>query len=91
LSVVHPPEWVLASGGTYINKVEVKWKPVYGATGYKVCRDTAANVLATLPNSASSFQDFTAADGCSHAYFVDVIFPGTGQHALSRADMGWTQ
>jgi fibronectin type 3 domain-containing protein len=68
------PTNVLASDGTYTDRVEVSWAASSGATSYTVYRATSTanwarkTVLGTT--SATSFNDTTAATGRTYYYWI---------------------
>jgi hypothetical protein len=79
------PTTVTATDGTFENKVRVQWSAVPGALGYRVLRATSPLVgasfepIATLPATATAFNDFTIPLGTPALYTV------VSKHAL-----GWT-
>lgn len=79
------PSTVTASDGTFANKVRIQWSSVPGSQGYRVLRTldplagVETEVLATLPATASAFNDFTIPPGTSAQYTV-----------ISKHALGWT-
>jgi hypothetical protein len=79
------PATVTATDGTFENKVRVQWSAVPGALGYRVLRATSPLLgasfepIATLPATATAFNDFTIPAGTPALYTV-----------ISKHALGWT-
>lgn len=70
-----PPTGLLASDGTYTDKVVLTWNPVSGATYYEVFRadkndNTAATSIASLGQGVITYTDESVADDTVYWYFV---------------------
>jgi fibronectin type 3 domain-containing protein len=67
------PNSVVATDGTYADKVRVTWNIVNGATGYEVWRNTA-NALSTAAKmgtaSGGQYDDTTAVPGTTYYYWI---------------------
>ena len=66
------PQGVMATDGTYMDKVKISWKSVSGSTHYKLYRaETAEGVKSYLGVSTStSFDDTTVIAGNTYYYWV---------------------
>lgn len=94
---ISPPEDVEASDGQYSDRIVIKWSSCYGATHYKVYRNTTPvatelNVLSGLiwiPDT--SFTDLTAVTGVTYYYWVRAAKSELGSYAsgFSAANTGW--
>jgi surface protein len=81
---------VIASDGTYTDKVKVAWGAVTGATSYKVYRATSATGTKGLLGSpaASPYYDTTATPGVIYYYLVKACLL-TLCSDYSAYDTGW--
>jgi len=81
---------VTASDGTFIDKVQVGWSAVGGATSYKVYRATSATGTKILLGSlaASPANDTSATPGVTYYYWVRAC-RGTLCSDFSAYDAGW--
>ncbi|MBU1022900.1 hypothetical protein KKB99_01335, partial [bacterium] len=79
------PTGVLASDGTYTDKVRVTWNSVYGATSYKIYRNSAP--IGT--DSSSPYDDFTATPGTHYNYQVSAVNSCGEGPKSSPPDEGW--
>ncbi|OGN80354.1 MAG: hypothetical protein A2X26_08530 [Chloroflexi bacterium GWC2_49_37] len=84
------PTNLLASDGTYTDKVRVSWTASSGATSYKVIRSTSAAGAKTLLGSPSgtALGDTTAIPGVTYYYFVKAC-RGTRCSVYSAYNTGW--
>jgi len=65
------PLSVVASAGTFTDKIQVSWKATPGATGYAVYRSGTAGVLRTIVGNASTtFYDTSALVATVYTYTV---------------------
>jgi Zn-dependent metalloprotease/N-acetylneuraminic acid mutarotase/fibronectin type 3 domain-containing protein len=81
---------VTASDGIYIDKVQITWTNVTGATSYRVYRAASASGAKTLLGSpaASPYNDTTAAPGVTYYYWVKTC-TGVSCSNFSTSDTGW--
>jgi hypothetical protein len=84
------PTGVTASDGTSCSAITVSWSAVGGATSYQIWRNTVndsgtATQIAT--DTASPFDDTTAAAGTTFFYWVRAVGP-CGTSAFSNSDSG---
>jgi fibronectin type 3 domain-containing protein len=84
------PTNVLASDGTYTNKVQVTWDASSGATSYQVYRaESAAGAKSLLGSPAGIlFNDTTATPGLTYYYWV-IACKGLRCSGYSTYDTGW--
>ncbi|MBN1190350.1 MAG: hypothetical protein JXA46_11400 [Dehalococcoidales bacterium] len=91
VSVPAAPTNVLATDGTYTNKVRISWTASSGATGYKVFRNTTNNnVTATEvgTDTNSPYYDYTAIVGTTYYYWMKA-YNTSGDSDFSDHDTGW--
>ena len=88
------PEGVAASDGAYSEKTVVTWKPVAGATHYRVVR--AGSAIGTKTEisgwqTGTSYEDKSGAAGTRYWYFVEAATSdgGANASAYSAGDEGW--
>jgi fibronectin type 3 domain-containing protein len=84
------PTNVLASDGTYTNKVQVTWVASSGATSYQVYRAESAAGAKSLLGSPTGilFNDTTATPGITYFYWVKAC-KGANCSGFSATDTGW--
>jgi fibronectin type 3 domain-containing protein len=86
------PMGIIASDGTYPDKVQVSWEPDIGATYFQVYRNfsntTAGAGQLTASHPASPYNDSTATEGTTYYYWVKACNPG-GCSTYSASDGGW--
>lgn len=82
-----PPTAVHASDGDFEDHILIGWGKALNATGYKVYRDTQANLVATVGNQAY-YDDYDVTDVFQHTYWVSSI-DATDESALSVSDTGY--
>jgi fibronectin type 3 domain-containing protein len=85
-----PPINVLASDGTYADKVQVTWNAALGATSYKLYRSTTLIGAKTLLGSptTTTADDTTAVPGTTYYYWVKAC-RGTRCSDYSASDTGY--
>jgi peptide/nickel transport system substrate-binding protein len=85
------PTDLLASDGTYTNRVTLTWTAASGATSYQVYRGSTATVAdASLLGSpiVTTFNDTTATAGLTYYYWVKAC-SGANCSDYSLSDTGW--
>lgn len=85
------PSGVIASDGSYADRVLVSWNAATGATSYWIYRNTAnASATASLYGEASSpsFTDTRAEPGVTYYYWVKAR-NGVGTSGFSNGNDGW--
>jgi fibronectin type 3 domain-containing protein len=81
-----PPTSVVASDGQYSGSVHITWKaPAGGAAGFRVFRNNFP--IATLVDTATSYQDANAATHVIYEYCVTSL-NGTGGESIKVCDVG---
>ncbi len=88
---VAAPMNVAASDGTYTNKVLITWSGSYGATGYKVLRNTECNCYTAAQIGTTyllGYEDTSASTGLQYFYWVRA-YNGQGDSAFSNYNTGW--
>jgi fibronectin type 3 domain-containing protein len=85
-----PPESLLASDGTYADKVEVTWSPSEKAITYTVYRSTSRWGWKTILSSTSDtiYNDTTAKPGKTYYYWVKAS-NSVGSSRFSSFDTGY--
>ena len=88
------PIGVSASDGTYTDKTVVTWKPVAGATHYRVARaETATGAKTELGSwqAATTYEDKDGTAGKRYWYFVKAATSSAGANASAygTGDEGW--
>ncbi len=71
------PTGVIASDGSYANKVGLNWDTMRGATGYRIYRSTTNDPVSAVTvgtTVAGSFFDTTAVAGQNYFYWVRAIY-----------------
>ena len=84
------PTRVHATDGEFLNRVDVTWFPMEGATGYQVWRAIgtgAATQIATV-GTVLTYSDMTAIAGTLYSYSVKAT-GSFGVSAASATDTGW--
>lgn len=65
---------VVASNGTFTDKVQVKWAKLPGATSYKIYRNGSTSAIGTnLGNASTTFNDTTAVAGLDYTYTIVAV------------------
>ena len=65
---------VVASNGTFTDKVQVKWAKLPGATSYKIYRNGSTSAIGTnLGNASTTFNDTTAVAGLAYTYTIVAV------------------
>ena len=86
-----PPVGVDATDGTYTDQISISWDSAYGATYYKVFRnttnDSGSSGLLNSPSS-SPYSDTTASPGIPYYYWVKACNT-TECSSFSSADSGY--
>ncbi len=88
-----PPSNIDASDGGYTDRVRVQWDAVYGATGYRLFRNTvndnasAVNISGTI--TGSSYDDMTAVVNTPYFYWVQAG-DASGWSDYSTGDSGYS-
>jgi len=87
----NPPSDVIATNGTYFNRVAVNWSDVSGADYYEVYRSNTADgsKIYLGGNPYSSFNDYTAAVKVVYYYWVKACSTTTGCSDYSSYNTGW--
>jgi fibronectin type 3 domain-containing protein len=85
-----PPTSVLATDGTYTDKVRVTWIRSTGATAYKVYRATSATGTKVYRGLATGayFDDTTGTPGITYYYWV-VAYRSASYSGYSTYNTGW--
>jgi len=87
-----PPDGVVASDGTYTDKVQVTWSANTGADNYMVFRNTSnthtGEIVLTDMHPASPFDDITAEPGKIYYYWVKAC-NAAGCSDYSTVDTGY--
>ena len=89
--VLSQPQSVIASNGTYTNKVRVTWTSVVGAGWYNVYRATSNDsALKTLlaTSETPSYDDESTADNQHYFYWIEAK-TSSGTSQLSLSDEGY--
>jgi subtilisin family serine protease/fibronectin type 3 domain-containing protein len=89
-STVLPPTGVTASDATSCAAVTVSWTASAGATGYQIWRSTtnsSATATQIATDSASPYDDTTAAQGTTYYYWVKAT-DACGASGFSNGDAG---
>ncbi len=89
-SAVLPPAGVAASDGTSCSTITVSWSASAGATGYQIWRNTtnnSATATQIATDSASPYDDATAATGTTYFYWVKAT-DACGASGFSNGDAG---
>ncbi|HEX6882428.1 MAG TPA: S8 family serine peptidase [Planctomycetota bacterium] len=89
-STTPAPTGVLASDGTSCTTVTVSWNAVAAATSYQIWRNTVNNSATAsqiASDSASPYDDTTAAAGTTYFYWVRAVGP-CGVSGFSNSDSG---
>lgn len=86
------PTGFSASDGLFLDKVELRWAPVFGATGYEIWRGTgksvgSATLLTTAGSGARTWADTTGGAGEPYNYWFRAVTPG-GPTAFSELTTG---
>lgn len=81
------PTNVVATDGTYTNKVKITWTAATGAKSYSIYRDSA--VSPTKSGITTTYYEDTLTDGNSHSYKL-VSVDGTKTSSFSLSDTGYT-
>ncbi len=89
------PTGVAASDGQYGDMTQVSWKPVVGATHYRVARASSATGTKTELGSwqtGTSYEDMQGVPGTHYWYFVRAATSssGTNASAYSAGVEGWS-
>jgi len=81
---------LLASDGTYTDKVQINWTASSGATSYKVFRASSSTGIKTLLGSptGTTFNDTAAIPALTYYYWVKACI-GTRCSTYSTANTGW--
>ncbi len=85
------PTGVIASDGSYINKVGLNWDTIRSATTYRILRNTAndsAGAASVGTTAANTFLDNTAVAGQNYFYWVQAE-NGSIISGLSQAEQGF--
>jgi hypothetical protein len=94
VTVPNPPANVLASDGTYPDKVQISWTASTGATHYKIFRNTSnvhtGEMELSSAHPASPFDDFSAAPDVTYTYWVKACNTA-GCSNYSLPDTGYAQ
>jgi V8-like Glu-specific endopeptidase/fibronectin type 3 domain-containing protein len=86
-----PPTYLVASDGTYADKVVVSWKPPASATSYIVYRNTVNNSATAVQigtTGVSLFNDVTAIPGVKYYYWATAV-NSAGASGFSNSDSGY--
>ena len=89
------PNVVVASNGDYFDKVAVSWRPVTGATHYKVFRARSRSSADAVEmcdwQTGTSYEDVQAEPGLRYWYFVRAASDNQGRNAggFGSGDEGW--
>ena len=87
------PSGVLASDGTYTDKVEITWSSVSGASYYRVWRATSLEGTKTALGSwqkGRSYNDISATPGMTYYYWVMAATSNRGDRGSDYSyDTGW--
>jgi len=94
LTVWQTPKNIIASDGTFTNKIFVTWSACSNATKYVVYRNTADNISGAADVSGeitnTYFDDVTAFFGHTYFYWIKAGYD-TGWSDLSVSDSGYKQ
>ncbi|OGD22027.1 MAG: hypothetical protein A2W03_15695 [Candidatus Aminicenantes bacterium RBG_16_63_16] len=85
------PAGLLASDGTYTDRVALSWTAVMGASGYEVWRNTDTNSATASQigtSTAASYNDTTAVPELMYYYWVKAT-NGIATSGFSSYDWGW--
>lgn len=84
------PTGIIASDGTFTDRVQVTWNPVSVASNYQVYRADSATGNKTLlgTTASSTYNDFTAIQGNTYWYWVKACNT-SGCSDYSSADTGY--
>ena len=88
---VAAPTNVIATDGTYSDKVQISWTNVIGATSYKVFRNTTNNTATAAQigtATVSPYNDTTAVVGTTYYYWVKATNT-SGDSGFSYSNIGW--
>jgi fibronectin type 3 domain-containing protein len=87
----YPPTGVIATDGTYADKVRLTWNAVPGASAYKVWRGTEANTTGAfnlgMP-TATTYDDTSADRGTIYYYWVQA-YNAAGTSGFSSPNIGY--
>lgn len=88
------PTNVIASDGTFSDRVRITWTPVSGMRYYRIYRATSAagqKVALTGWLEMTSYDDTTATPGVTYTYWVQAAANSSGYPAsgMSEPDTGW--
>jgi len=92
-----PPTSVVASDGTYEDRVYITWSSVTGASHFRVYRNTSNNSgsATALGNwqSSISYNDYSATPGQTYYYWVKAATSASGDNAsdFSDFDIGYAE
>jgi len=93
LNVPAAPTGVVASDGTYTDRVRVAWTAPVGATSYEVWRNTSNNTTTAASKgspSNSPYDDLTAIPGTTYYYWVKSK-NSAGTSSFSSVDSGYAK
>ena len=79
------PTGVTASDGSFPNRVAVNWNSVWGASHYRVYRNTSSSSSGATALSgwqtSTSYNDYTAQPGVTYYYWVQAAASSSGSYA----------
>lgn len=92
VSVPSAPTNVLASDGTYNDRVRISWSASSGATSYEINRDTDTSGFSQVIGTTTSlfFDDTTVTSGTTYYYWVRAI-NSAGASGLSSYNIGYSE
>ena len=85
------PSGLIASDGTYTNKVVMSWKAVVSATSYQIFRHTindSASAGQIGTTGSTTYNDTDAVAGTTYYYWVKAT-NSIGASGFSSSDSGW--
>ena len=91
LAAPGPPTYLVASDGTYADRVVVAWKPPASATSYKVYRNTTNNSATAVyigTSAVSMYNDGMAISGVIYYYWAKAANTA-GESGFSNGDSGY--